>query len=199
MLAITWLLLAFMVGALPFSVWLGKLAVGQDIRQYGDHNPGATNTLRAAGWRWGGLALLLDISKGVIPVGLALHWLSIEGWLLALIALAPVLGHAYSPFLQFRGGKAIAATGGVWIGLTSGEALLYLMPLFIIWYVLIADDGWTVVLTMTSFLGCLLFFGPLGVIVFVWLGTMLILTWKHRRELTTLPQFRSWIKNAWQL
>ena len=118
MTTFVWFIIGFGCGALPFSVWVGRLALRTDIRSYGDHNPGATNVIRAGGWQWGALALLLDYFKGAIPVGVAHFFMGLEGMALAIVALAPVLGHAYSPFLGFRGGKAVAATFGIWTGLT---------------------------------------------------------------------------------
>ena len=119
MFGIGWFLLAFLCGSLPFSVWIGRLALGADIRQFGDANPGATNVLRAGGKGAAAVALLLDFLKGAIPVGLAHFQGGVNGWPLAAVAVAPVLGHAFSPFLGLRGGKAVAVTGGGWGGLTG--------------------------------------------------------------------------------
>ena len=110
MTTLIWIIIAFMCGALPFSVWVGKLALHTEIRNYGDHNPGATNVIRAGGWKWGVPALLLDYLKGAIPVGIAYFVVGLDGVSLVLVALAPVLGHAFSPFLGFHGGKAVAVT-----------------------------------------------------------------------------------------
>ena len=199
MATIIWVLMAFISGSLPFSVWVGRLAVRTDIRRYGDHNPGATNVTRAAGWRWGGLALILDILKGALPVGLAWYWAGLSDIALALVALAPILGHAYSPFLGFRGGKAIAVSAGVWIGLTAGAALIFLVPVLLIWYVLITIDGWTVLLTMLSFLLYLLLLDAGTTLLIVWTGNTLILAWKHREDLSTAPHLRPWLRKALRL
>ena len=199
MTTIVWILIGFVCGSLPFSVWVGRLEAHTDIRRYGDHNPGATNVTRAAGWRWGVLALILDMIKGALPVGLAWYWAGLSGWPLSLVALAPILGHAYSPFLGFRGGKAIAVSAGVWIGLTSGLALLYFLPLFLFWYILIANDGWTVLLTLFSFLLLLLVLDAEAMLLLVWAGNTLILVWKHRSELSTLPHLRPWLEKALRL
>ena len=71
MMVFLWTILSFIIGALPFSVWIGKVALKVDIRQYGDKNPGATNVLRAGGYGWFFVALMRDIRKGAAPVGLA--------------------------------------------------------------------------------------------------------------------------------
>ncbi len=192
MITLTWTLVAFLSGSLPFSVWVGRIASQTDIRQYGDHNPGATNVARASGWQWGLLALILDITKGALPVGLAWYWLELSGFALAVVAVAPILGHAYSPFLKFRGGKAIAVSLGIWIGLTSGVAVIYIIPPFLFWYLIIGDDGWVVILTLLTFLIYLLLFNPSPSLFLVWTANLLIMAWKHRQKLAQLPVARSW-------
>lgn len=113
----TWTIIAFTLGSMPFSVWIGKLFLHTDIRKYGDGAPGATNVARAGGRALYILAVLLDAFKGTVPVWLAQLIADVHGWPLAAVAIAPVLGHAFSPFLKFRGGMAVATTFGVWLGL----------------------------------------------------------------------------------
>lgn len=193
MFGIGWFLLAFLCGSLPFSVWIGRLALGADIRQYGDANPGATNVLRAGGKGAAAAALLLDFLKGAIPVGLAHFQGGLNGWPLAAAAVAPVLGHAFSPFLGLRGGKAVAVTGGVWCGLTGWEGPAIGGLLLGLAYALIAVDGWAVMAALAGLLGYLLL-APAAwnlldarpepwVILVAWLGNVAILAWKHRRDL----------------
>ncbi|MBN8621452.1 MAG: glycerol-3-phosphate acyltransferase, partial [Anaerolineae bacterium] len=86
---IVWLVAAFLCGALPFSVWLGRLALRTDIRRYGDGNPGATNVFRAGGKWIGVLAAILDGAKGMLPVLLARFVAGWQGWELAALALMP--------------------------------------------------------------------------------------------------------------
>ena len=88
-----WLLFAFLAGAFPFSLWVGRLFLGRDIRTVGDANPGATNVLRAGGKGAAALALLLDFLKGALPVGIAHFQLGFTGWWLVVIAVLPILGH----------------------------------------------------------------------------------------------------------
>ena len=92
--------IAFLCGSLPFSVWLGKWFVGVDVRQYGDGNPGSANVFRAGNKVVGLVALLLDVAKGAAPVGLSYYTLGIRGIPMYLIAIAPILGHVFSPFLK---------------------------------------------------------------------------------------------------
>ncbi len=189
-----WTIFAFLAGSIPFSVWLGRVALRTDIRRYGDHNPGATNVARAGGWQLGALVLILDMLKGALPVGLAWYWGGLSGWSLVPVALAPVLGHAYSPFLRFQGGKALAVTMGVWGGLTLGEGPLVLAILLLLWYALIAIDGWAVLLTGLSFGAYLLLTEAEAYLLAIWVGNTLIVAWKHRTDLALVPQLRPWLK-----
>ena len=190
MSTIIWTILAFLLGSIPFSLWLGYLAERTDIRRYGDGNPGATNAWRAGGWRVGVPALLLDYLKGALPVGLAHFWAGISGWSLVLVALAPAFGHAYSPFLRWRGGKALAVTFGLWSGLTLAEGPIVLGVLLGFFYLVQTGDGWSVLLGMLAFGGYLLFRQGDSFLLFIWVVNALLLTWKYRLELRTAPRLR---------
>lgn len=164
-----------------------------DVRQYGDGNPGATNAFRAAGAGAGLLALMLDVSKGAAPVGWAYFNLGYRGWPMVLIATAPVLGHAFSPFLTFRGGKALAVAFGAWIGLTLWKLSIPALLLVLFWRKVIQPDGWAVIIALFS----------LGIIILVWLpeplfiavlaGQFLILGWMHRHDLRQTPRLHAWV------
>jgi glycerol-3-phosphate acyltransferase PlsY len=188
-----WMVLGFLAGSLPFSVWLGRLFAHADIRQYGDRNPGAVNVGRAAGWRVGLAALLLDALKGCVPVGLAHFRFGVSGWGLALVALAPVVGHAFSPFLRFRGGKAVAVTFGIWTGLRLGEGPIMLGLLVAIFALVQSADAWSVVWAMFAFLVHLLLRGADAFTIAVWAGNVLILLWKHRQSLQDPVRLRPWL------
>lgn len=185
-----WTLLAFLLGALPFSVWVGRLVLGLDIRHFGDKNPGATNVLRAGGYLPFSLALALDISKGALPLGLAVHIFGLSGWGLVPLALAPPLGHAFSPFLNWRGGKAIAAAFGVWIGLTLWTMPLIALLLLVLFSLLVRPSGWAVLLTLAGMLAALLGWFDDLVLLAVWAGHTLLLIWNHRQDLAIRPSLR---------
>lgn len=122
-MVILWAASAYLLGAMPWSVWLGALFFRVDPRHQRDRNPGAANAFRTAGWRLGVAVLALDFSKAFIPVAAA-RWLAhLSDTQLFWIALMPTLGHAFSIFLRFHGGRGIVAMFGVWAGLT-----LYLIP-----------------------------------------------------------------------
>jgi len=195
MLALLWMAIGFLLGAMPFSYWLGRLILHTDIRHYGDGNPGAINAWRAGGWRVGLPAMLLDYLKAAVPTGVAHYVFLVSGWGLLGVALAPVLGHAFSPFLGFRGGKALSTTFGVWTGLTLWEGPTILGGFLSLFYLLQREDAWSAILGMLAFLVYLLVRQPDSLTVTIWAGNMLILTWKHRHGLRLIPQPRPWLSN----
>jgi glycerol-3-phosphate acyltransferase PlsY len=174
----------FLLGSLPFSYWIGRFALKQDIRQVGDGNPGATNVLRAGGRRWAMIAAVLDGLKGTIPVGIAYFRLELTGLDMALVALAPVLGHAFSPFLHFKGGKAVAVTFGVWAGMTLWQVPVVMGFLLLFWVKVIRISGLALMLTLVSTLVYLLIFRPEPVLLMTMIGLLVILGWKHRHALS---------------
>ncbi|GLV47040.1 glycerol-3-phosphate acyltransferase [Thermus sp. LT1-2-5] len=116
------LLLAYLFGSIPAGVLVAR-TYGVDIRKVGSGNIGATNVLRALGPGPALVVAFFDVFKGGIAVLLA-RWVGIEGPLLGGVALAAVLGHNYSVFLGFRGGKGVA---------TSFGTLLFLDPVLALW------------------------------------------------------------------
>lgn len=110
------LLLSYLIGAIPFSVILGKYFKGIDIRKHGSGNPGGTNSLRFLGKKVGALVILLDILKGALVIVLIRLNVFENVELLHPLAygFAASFGHAFSPFIKFRGGKAVATTAGAY-------------------------------------------------------------------------------------
>ena len=118
------LALAFFLGSLPFSWILVRLLKGVDLRTIGSGNPGATNAFRVVGSKWGTLALLLDIGKGLVAVLLSPSLAPGYGWLPAGCGLAAIIGNVFCPFLRFKGGKAVATASGVFLGLAPVSFLI---------------------------------------------------------------------------
>lgn len=173
----------FALGAMPFSVLIGRYGFKRDIREYGDGNPGAFNVIRAGGVMWGGLAIFLDIFKGALTVGLAAYVVRLDGWLLVLAAIAPVLGHAFSPFLNFQGGKAIATSFGMWIGVTLFPLPMLLVMMLLHWYFAVTISGWAVILTLFSALAYLLLTAAPWTWFAVWVLNFSLIAYKHRTDL----------------
>jgi glycerol-3-phosphate acyltransferase PlsY len=186
--------LAFLSGSLPFSVWLGKILLGLDVRRFGDGNPGAANAFRTGNRLVGLLVLLLDISKAAAPVGWAYYNLGIRGIPMLLIAVAPILGHVFSPFLGFRGGKALATALGVWIGLTLWKLSLPACVGALIGIVLFMPPGWSAMLALGAILAVILVWLPDPLLLAVWFGEVFILAWTHRLDLRQGIHLRPGVK-----
>jgi glycerol-3-phosphate acyltransferase PlsY len=118
MIPILVLLVAYLLGAIPFGYVLVKWKTGADVRSAGSGNIGATNVLRTSGRAAGVATLLLDIAKGYLAVWIAGR-LTGHDWLwMSAAALAVMAGHAYPVFLKFKGGKAVASFVGAFLCLT---------------------------------------------------------------------------------
>ena len=196
MMILFWTLLGFLAGSIPFALIFGKLFAKTDIRTFGDGNPGGTNALKAGGLKAGLPAILLDILKGFLPVWLAQGY-GLAGWSLLPVCLAPVLGHAFSPFLRFRGGKALGATGGVWVALVG----LWAFPVFAVLAVpatlLQSEDAWSANAGMLALLIYAVLLGQPWLVAFAALNAALI-AWTHRHDLARPPRLRLWVVNIFQ-
>lgn len=194
-----WLLipLGFLAGSIPFGLLLGK-AKGIDIREHGSGNIGSTNVFRILGKKSGITCLILDLLKGLLPVLLAVQLVpddttgqTIE----VLTALGAILGHNYSPWLGFKGGKGIATTGGALLALMPA-AVVILILIFIIFtkttkYVSIGSIATGIALPIITIFGSY-YHGkiadgswnkPLFIFSIV-AGTLAV--WKHRTNIARL-------------
>jgi glycerol-3-phosphate acyltransferase PlsY len=135
----------FTLGAVPFSVIIGCLFLKKNIRDYGDGNPGSVNVFRAGGQKTGLLAVFLDIAKGIPFVFLAHAWLKLPDLSVVIVAISAILGHAFSPFLRWRGGKSVAISFGVLAGLPQHDALLAYIAFFIAGFLFVENDSWIAV------------------------------------------------------
>lgn len=116
-------LCAYVLGSIPTGLWLGLWLRGVDIRQHGSKNIGATNTMRVLGKPLGAAALAFDMAKGLIPVCVA-AWISSEPYIPLVAGVAAICGHTFSVFLRFNGGKGVATSTGVFLGLAPLPTLL---------------------------------------------------------------------------
>ena len=135
---------AFFLGAVPFSVIVGQVFLGVDVRHYGDGNPGAANVFRAGGRLTGYLAVFLDVAKGFPFVYYAHAAFGLPVTEVVLAGLAAVLGHAFSPFLHGRGGKAIAVTFGVVLAMPDVNVAIVFAACIIAGALLIEPDAWAI-------------------------------------------------------
>jgi len=116
---------SFVLGSLPIGLWWGRLWRGIDVREHGSRNLGATNVFRLLGPAHGVAVLLLDAAKGALAVLLTRRLVGSETAAL-LAGMVTVLGHVFSPWVRFRGGKGVATGLGVWLllaPLATGIAL----------------------------------------------------------------------------
>jgi len=128
-------LLGYLSGSLPFSIWVTRFAKGVDVRDAGSGHATTTNTIRQAGFGWGALVAVLDVTKGFLPTFLAIKY-SNNAWVIVLTAAFAVAGHCWPIFAQFRGGMGIATFGGAllaanWFSLVIGAGLLLTLVLVI--------------------------------------------------------------------
>ena len=118
--------LGYLLGAIPFGIVVSKAMGLPDPRTVGSKNVGFTNVLRVSGKKAGVLTLLGDMGKGWLLGWVAMQWLTVESFIM-IVAFAPVLGHLFSPFLGFKGGKGVATAMGVVLGLSPSIGLLMLL------------------------------------------------------------------------
>ncbi|HDB6873560.1 TPA: glycerol-3-phosphate 1-O-acyltransferase PlsY [Staphylococcus aureus] len=137
MMIIVMLLLSYLIGAFPSGFVIGKLFFKKDIRQFGSGNTGATNSFRVLGRPAGFLVTFLDIFKGFITVFFPL-WLPVHGPISTfftnglIVGLCAILGHVYPVYLKFQGGKAVATSAGVVLGVNPILLLILAIIFFVV-------------------------------------------------------------------
>jgi glycerol-3-phosphate acyltransferase PlsY len=180
---------AFLLGACPFSVWIGRKALGKDITKYGDGNPGSANVFRAGPVSVGIIALILDIAKGIPFIWLAYYVLHLPFTNLLFIGLCAILGHAFSPILRFKGGKAIAVTFGVLIALPQSELLLIFVIFTLFGFLFVEQNSWMIMMGPTGTSIFLLIYKGFSIEVLFILCILALFIYKQNRELRTAPIF----------
>lgn len=134
------MVIAYLTGSIPTSVWWGKAFFGVDVRQHGSHNAGATNTFRVLGPQAGVPVLLIDILKGFVPVRLLPNFSGLEPdtapWMWFRVALvgAAVVGHLYPVFADFKGGKGVATSLGGVLAVHPGAAAICVVVFAVVFY-----------------------------------------------------------------
>ena len=131
-LGITFLILSYLIGSIPFGLLIGKIA-GKDLRKHGSGNIGSTNAVRTLGFKLGSVSAIFDILKGALIIFIVYILEANTSWknpfiingesVYALYGLTAVVGHCYSIFLKFKGGKAVATSFGVLIAVVPYSAL----------------------------------------------------------------------------
>jgi len=137
------LVLAYLIGATPTSYIAGKLGKGIDLRQHGSNNLGATNVYRVLGWTYAIPVGVIDMLKGAVPVVILGPWSNGPAWFTVALGLAAVLGHMFSPYVRFRGGKGVATAAGMFLALAplaiGISLLIWILALWLSGYVSVAS------------------------------------------------------------
>ena len=193
-----WTFIAFISGSVPWSLICVRTLSGQDVRRIGDGNPGATNAWISSGWMVGSISMLLDVFKATVPVWIFTnqfsdtsypeHFLSVT-----VVAISPIIGHAYSPLLRFRGGKALAPSWGSWIALTSGMAFPVAVLILGVMHLMQKNHAITVTTCLIGFIVIFSIIDTQGLIIFGILNLLLVI-FKHRSEYQHGIAFRGWVR-----
>ncbi len=130
---ILFLVLGYVMGAIPSGVWIGKYFKKIDIREHGSKNSGATNAYRVLGAKYGILVLAADALKGFLPPFLASRY-GLSGNILLGIGVLAIVGHSLSFFLRFKGGKGVATSLGVFLFLIPNVTLALLIVFILVVY-----------------------------------------------------------------
>ena len=172
--------LAYLIGTIPFGLIVVKLTTGKDVRESGSGNIGATNVLRTTGRLAGVLTLVLDIAKAFFAVWLADRLSNGAVLWMSLAALAVLLGHAFPVWLKFQGGKAVASFVGAFAYLTP-------VPLLAVIVIFVALVAWTRYLSLGSIvaaglfpLACWMILHPESPVVIVAIAAAVLIIWRHK-------------------
>ncbi|HZJ95818.1 MAG TPA: glycerol-3-phosphate 1-O-acyltransferase PlsY [Thiopseudomonas sp.] len=176
------LLCAYLIGSFSFAIVLSRYYGNSDPRVQGSGNPGATNMLRVAGKRLAILTLVGDLSKGLLPVLIA-HKLGLATQQQAWIGLLAVIGHLYPVYFNFRGGKGVATTAGVLLGLYPPAALLSI-AVWLLTFALTRISSLAALASVPLCLPLLAWQQPQALLPMSVLS--LLLVWRHRGNLKDL-------------
>lgn len=186
------MIIAYFIGAIPTGLWLGMKLRNIDIREHGSGNLGATNAFRVLGPKIGTIVLLLDVLKGLVPVvllPLILGMRPVSEGQEMLIGACAILGHVFSIFADFHGGKGVATSLGVFLAIATAPMVI----LLVIGGALISIYGYVSLASVTGavLLPILLFmFGYAPIVLFAGIVVSLAVIWRHRANLERLMQGR---------
>jgi acyl phosphate:glycerol-3-phosphate acyltransferase len=199
-----YMIAAYLLGAVPFAYLMGRLK-GVDIRSEGSHNIGATNCWRVCGWKYGLTAFLLDVAKGlVVTFGAWMMTLYCPLWenvgplwrnaAIVAAGLGVIIGHVLPVYLRFKGGKAVATSLGVMLGIPSLTVVA--AALFVLWLIVFLATRYVSVASTVAAVGLLVLgmlidgvrFDPAGAFddrlpqtILIMLVVALVL-WRHREN-----------------
>lgn len=182
---IVWPIIAYVLGSIPFGLFVAKTLCNIDPRLDGSKNTGATNVARLCGTKYGIMTLLLDVGKGLFPVLMASAWIDSDMGL-SLVALAAIFGHAFSCFMNFKGGKAVATTVGAFLALspwgTIFSAILCLGTVALSGHVSMGSLTLALALPVFMILTGNFAYVPVALVV------MVLLFWRHKENIYRLAR-----------
>jgi glycerol-3-phosphate acyltransferase PlsY len=184
---IPWLLASYLLGAIPTSYLTARAFRHIDLREHGSRNLGATNLYRVLGWKFAIPVGLFDMAKGFIPVVVFAPHASSTQLFGLICGITAVIGHVYSVFVRFRGGKGVATAAGVMLALTP----LALAASFAVWFVVVGVTGYV---SLGSILSAAIFpvavwiLDPPDQPVILWLDVAVAaaIIWLHRANIGRL-------------
>jgi glycerol-3-phosphate acyltransferase PlsY len=186
-------IVAYLLGGISWALIIGKRFYGVDVREFGSGNLGATNVLRALGLKAAIATFVLDAAKGSAAAGLA--WFAVPAsvygeaahtWAMIVAVFAVVLGHSYSPYIKFRGGKGIATAAGALIVFTP-YPLLILLAVFVVIVAVtrIVSLGSVIVAFGYPFMCWVFYPGDWAILAFSCVAAGLVL-WRHQANIVRI-------------
>jgi glycerol-3-phosphate acyltransferase PlsY len=181
--------LGYILGCLQASYIVGKLIKKVDIRDYGSKNPGATNAMRVFGTRLGLFCMLIDILKALSAVLIARYILDAGIILLLITGLGVILGHNYPFYMNFKGGKGIAATLGVFLAIDYRAFLLAGIPALVVLFTTKYMSAASLVYSFLLIISMAVFYHnqPLSYVIILLTAVYTALSfWRHRENIVRL-------------
>jgi acyl phosphate:glycerol-3-phosphate acyltransferase len=183
---VAWLAPAYLLGAVPSSYVVARLVAGVDLRQHGSKNLGATNLFRLLGWKAAVPVAAFDAAKGAAPVLAYLAVTRQPAWWALVVGAAAVLGHVFSPFVGFRGGKGVATAAGVFLAYLPAAIGLAA----VVWVGLVAATGYvsvgSIAAAMTFPVWVRLFYADRDSAFWVAAAVALFVIFNHRSNIRRL-------------
>jgi acyl phosphate:glycerol-3-phosphate acyltransferase len=186
MAAIGWLVLSYFVGSIPTSFVAGRVFKGIDLRQQGSRNLGATNVYRVLGWKYAIPVGLFDAAKGAVPVWLFGPQVPDVPLFPLYCGLAAVIGHVFSVFVGFKGGKGVATASGVVLAIAPWA----LLTVLVVWVILVWLTGYvsvgSVVAAALFPVAAYFLENSRGPTLAIEIALVVFIIWKHRANLRRL-------------
>ena len=189
----------YLSASIPWAVMIGKIRLKDDIRNHGDKNPGTVNVFRAGSILWGFISAILEISKSALPIFFAIQLFNISEIIMLACVISALIGHGYSPMLNFKGGKSLAVTAGSWLAITGGEAFYIIAPSLLIMKIIQKNDALTSTIGFSSLFFYILIRNPTtfsteSLLIGILLNLIFII-FKHRNDYTLKINFRNFARN----